>query len=151
MKKMIIFVLSIMMVLTMFGCEKNQEIESDIVSFYYSTSGMNGFTKYDVSINDDKIIFSYESRCVSCNEHNEINKEISDSYLKELSKIVNDYNIYEWDGFDKDEEGLMDGSSFNFEITFKDGKSIKARGYGKSPDNYRKAIDAIVELFSPLI
>ncbi len=151
MKKIIIFVLSIMMVLTMFGCEKNQEIESDIVSFYYSTSGMNGFTKYDVSINDDKIIFSYESRCVSCNEHNEINKEISDSYLKELSKIVNDYNIYEWDGFDKDEEGLMDGSSFNFEITFKDGKSIKARGYGKSPDNYRKAIDAIVELFSPLI
>jgi uncharacterized lipoprotein NlpE involved in copper resistance len=151
MKKIIIFVLTIMIALTMLGCENNQEIESDIVSFYYSTSGMNGFTKYNVSVNDDKTIFSYESRCVNCNEHKEINEEISDSYLKELSKLVNDYNIYEWDGFDKNEEGLMDGGSFKLEIAFKDGKSIKARGYGKSPDNYREAINAIIELFSPLI
>ena len=145
----IILILVIVLILFIIGYRKNEAIKNDIVTFSYETSGSTGYSKYNISENGKKIIFSYESDIFG---RKDINKEIDKYYLEKLLKIVNDYNIYEWDGFDESIEGeFMDGTSFNFEIVFKDGKTIKASGYEATPDNYKEAINAIAELFSPLI
>ena len=77
-----------------------------------------------------------------------INQEISDDKLEELSRIINDNKIYEWNGFGKSEDGILDGYTFELEIKYKDGKEVKAHGYEKYPGNYSEAHKSLENYFA---
>jgi hypothetical protein len=77
-----------------------------------------------------------------------INREISDDKLEELSRIINDNKIYEWNGFNKSKDGILDGYDFKLEIKYKDGKEIKAYGYEEYPDNYSEAHKSLEKYFA---
>ena len=69
----------------------------------------------------------------------DLNKEISDDKLEELSRIIDDNKIYEWDGFNEDNDGILDGYSFGLKVEYADGRKIAAEGYEKYPNNYKQA------------
>ena len=77
-----------------------------------------------------------------------LSKEISDDKLEELSRIINDNKIYEWNGFSGSEDGILDGYDFELEIKYKDGKEVKAHGYEEYPNNYSEAHKSLEKYFA---
>ena len=135
-------VILIILLLVITGCGKANKIESDINSFtYYYGSYNAGYYKYTISVEENKVMFSVQGHNgVNLN----INKEIDSSYLNELSKIIDENKIYEWDGFHKREDDVMDGYSFELNIGYKNGETIDASGYMKYPDNYDNCHKALL-------
>ena len=110
-----IFIFSILFVVVLFaisGCKKKVQIESDIISFEYNYGSYNGgYYDYKISVNDDIASFAAKG---SNGVNLDIDKEIDMSYLVSLSNIINDNKIYEWNGFNKHDNLVMDGYSFEF-------------------------------------
>lgn len=78
-------------------------------------------------------------------------KEIDKSYLEELAKIINDNEIYKWNGFDKSDKNILDGSSFTLEVNYSNGKTLKAHGYMKYPKNYNEGHKVLSDFLEQII
>ena len=144
MKKIFIFGLLVISVFLITGCNKSNEIKSDIVSFkYYYGSGEGSIYEYTLSLKEDKVVFTAKG-------YNDVNlnieKEIDKSYLKELANIINENKIYEWNGFNKHNKDVLDGYGFYLEVNYENGEVIKANGYMEYPKNYDKS-DKVLTAF----
>ena len=62
---------------------------------------------------------------------------------QELATILR--GLAAWDGFDGNARNVLDAPGFTFSVEFADGKTIKARGYGKSPRGYREGREALLD------
>ena len=136
MKKIFIFGLLVISVFLITGCNKSNEIKSDIVSFKYYYGGYHGgYYKYNISKVEDDIIFTAKgSNGIKLDGIKlDIDKKIDKSYLKELSKIINENKIYEWNGFNKHNKDVQDGYGFSIEVNYENGEVIKANGYMEYP------------------
>lgn len=69
------------------------------------------------------------------------------SFMDEITEICKKYDIGKWNGFDKSDTGVMDGSSFHLLAMMDNGKEISASGYEVYPDNYSDFSGAIASLF----
>ncbi len=78
----------------------------------------------------------------------EILRELDDAYAQELSRIVIDYDLEDWDGFRGSDPRVLDGEGFTLQLTFADGRTVYASGENKFPDRYHSASNAIEELFT---
>lgn len=74
-----------------------------------------------------------------------VSREINDQELSGLAQIVDDYGVDKWNGFNQSDNDIMDGYSFELEITYANGKEIKAEGYNKYPDGYDAAHEKLKE------
>lgn len=152
MKKILLNILIIIMALTITGCGKKSviksEIKSEINSFSYNYGSYNGgYYNYSITTNDNKVTLIAEGyNGVELN----INKEIDNVYLEQLSKIINNNKIYEWDGFDKRDNSILDGYSFELIINYKDGSVIEASGYMKYPKNYDTGHKALTDFLNSI-
>ena len=72
-------------------------------------------------------------------------KALSPAEEEELAKILR--GLSAWDGFDGNARDVLDAPGFSLSVEFADGKQIKARGYGKSPQGYREGRDQILDFF----
>ena len=137
MKKIFIFGLLVISVFLITGCNKSNEIKSDIVSFTYNYGSYHGgYYKYNISKVEDDIIFTAKG---SNGIKLDIDKKIDKSYLKELANIINENKIYEWNGFNKHNKDVLDGYGFYLEVNYENGEVIKANGYMEYPKNYDKS------------
>ncbi len=120
----------------------------DIIAFDWSHSGMSSFDIYDYCITreDNKIIATVSIGIGSIDETVKTDEE----KFAELTEIINTYNIHSWNGFDKTNKMVMDGSSFSLYIKFADGSIIKAHGSNEFPDSYREVSRRIDDLFRTL-
>ena len=133
---------------------KNNEVEpanpdaptAKIESFHYNYDSYHGgYHYYTIEEEDGKMMINgVGGNGVELS----INQEISDDKLEELSRIINDNKIYEWNGFGKSEDGILDGYTFELEIKYKDGKEVKAHGYEEYPDNYSEAHKSLEKYFA---
>ena len=114
--------------------DRNGGIES--LSYSYG-SGMGGYVEYTLKKQDNLAFYTY--KCMGCLEEKDIKKTVDGSYLDKIADIVKKYDMGKWDGFNKSEDGVMDGSGFTLKIEFDDEKGIEAHGYMKYPSNYREA------------
>ena len=71
---------------------------------------------------------------------------ISDEKVKELIKLFNQYEVWEWNGFEEHHPEVMDGSSFYFSLTVQDDKKLEARGYMMYPENYGEVIQEMIRI-----
>jgi len=127
----------------------NNAINSKIVEFSYSYgSYFGGYNEYNVYTTDEGIVHIDANGLNGSDLH--IDKDVDESVLNEIDKIVNEYKIYNWDGFDKSDEDVLDGDSFEFKVSYENGKTIFAHGYMKYPDNYKEASDALINYFNSL-
>ena len=57
---------------------------------------------------------------------------------QEFLALVNACNISRWDGFDKNDPLVLDGSSWSFTATVNGGETISASGSNAYPKGYRE-------------
>lgn len=124
-------------------------IDSNIIEFSYEHgSYFGGYNEYHLYYTEEGIAH-IEAIGYNGSELN-IDKDIDESVFGEIEKIVNEQEIYKWDGFDESDNDILDGSSFSLKIMYKDGQSVNAHGYMKYPDNYRVASDALTDYLNTL-
>ena len=76
---------------------------------------------------------------------------IEDDVLDQLGELMGTYHVDRWDGFDKNNKHVMDGSSFTLSVTLADGSTISAHGSNAFPDRYQAAKDEITDVFAAFI
>ena len=146
MKKILISMLFIM-IIVITGCGKTKGIDSEITSFSYNYGGFNdGYYNYNMTLSKEEVIYiATGSNGVNLS----INKTINKAVLVDLAKLINDNNIYEWNGFNK-EDNVSDGYSFELKVYYKNGEVIIANGYNKYPDNYDASHKALTNFLSSI-
>lgn len=118
-----------------------------ITSFCYSHSGSSTSEMYSYEIEDDKesggTVVNYEFN----NGFETYTLPADGELMQQLFAVVDDHNLRNWNGFDKSNSLVMDGSGFYLRIDFSDGTQIMGRGSNSFPDGYGEAVDAIDVLF----
>lgn len=76
---------------------------------------------------------------------------VDEAWVATLNDFIVQYDMMNWDGFSGSAPGLLDGTSFGFELTLADGTAVHAGGYGDFPDGYREASEAIDVHFMQLL
>ena len=128
------------------GCAK--EINSDITSFSYNLDyGLGGYCSYNIDIIEEKVI--YKKECIGTTTA-DLEKEIDKSYLAELKDLINENGIYKWDGFDKNNNNVMDGSGFTLAVHYANDESISAHGYMRFPSNYSEVKGKLLDFLDKL-
>jgi len=123
---------------------------TSIVRLNYSYSqgyAMNAYVRYELECKD-KCVLKYKPLYVPEEDYKKV--EVDEEIIKELEAILNKYEVYKWDGFDKTNKNVLDGDDFHFSLSLKDGTSISASGYMSWPKNYREASGEIISLFNKL-
>ena len=117
-------------------------------NFTYNYGSYNGgYYEYNIKNKNKKNIFTAKGyNGVNLN----INKEIDEYYLEQLSKIIKETNIESWNGFNKKDNKILDGYSFNLKVEYKNGKTINASGYMKYPKNYKNTHKKIVKFLKSI-
>lgn len=147
MKKYIIFgigLLIVIVILVLANSSIFSEKPNKITNFYYSISG--GMDP------DSYIVYQFKDGYVSFergyNLGKKINVKANEKFEEELINVLNKYNIVSWNGFNKSDKYILDGSGFSLNVDYNDHKSIKASGYMKYPRNYREFNNEISELYN---
>ena len=65
----------------------------------------------------------------------------------QVTDILRAHDALSWNGFEKSNPLVMDGSSFILSITFDDGTTISARGTNSYPKGLSAAMREIEDLF----
>ena len=123
----------------------------DINSLYFTYSvgyAANAYYRYELECNG-KCMIKIKPNGIPEEETKEY--EVSDELMIKLTDMLNNYEVYKWDGFDKSAKDVLDGDSFRFSIEKKDGTSIHASGYMMWPTNYRNVREEFKNIFNDLI
>lgn len=76
--------------------------------------------------------------------------KINNDQVNALYNILKKYHVEKWNGFNKENNHILDGSSFRFDLVTKDNKKISASGYMKYPKNYEKVIKELGTIFDQI-
>ena len=76
---------------------------------------------------------------------------IDEPILEQLGEIAGKYHLDQWDGFDKSNNRVSDGSRFSLSVELADGSMISASGSNAFPEGYSDAETEICALFEDLI
>lgn len=123
----------------------------DINSLYFTYSvgyAANAYYRYELECSD-KCMIKIKPNGIPEEETKEY--EVSDKLMNELVDMLNENEVYKWDGFDKTAKDVLDGDSFSFKIKMKDETTIHASGYMMWPTNYRNVKEEFKNIFSNLI
>ena len=148
MKKIFLVLIAIMFVAV--GCgTTGKRNDSEIIIFSYNYGDYSsGYYDFSVNLIDDKVYFS--DKGMNGVELNITNYELDKYTLSDIAKIINDNEIYKWNGFDKSDNDIFDGYSFSLRVTYVDGGEIKAHGYMKYPSNYDEAHEKLANYLESL-
>ena len=64
-----------------------------------------------------------------------------------LERVVEDYDLARWDGFDESEPNVLDGEGFTLRVEFADGGKVYASGENHFPRGYWQAVSELTEVF----
>ena len=119
-----------------------------ITSFRYEYgSYFGGYYDYQIENDDGKNILTASG---ANGVKLDIQTELSKKELQELSRIINENNIQEWNNFDGKNNDIMDGYSFHLKVSYKDGTTINADGYESYPNNYKAGHKALETFLSSI-
>ena len=126
-----------------------RKYNSDVV--YYHSGNSNGYSQMrsyvELTVRDGKALVRYPESSDMFSE-TVIEKEVSLQIVSEMNDLLKKYRIYRWDGYQKSNPYVMDGSSWNLNIRLANGQTITASGYMMYPDNYREFINEQAALFA---
>ena len=150
-KRIIIIILVLLIIIVIGGylCMKKEKVEITNIKYfeYYHSAGMmmNSDKRYIL----EKVKDSYKITVKKVNEPPEsaITKKVTKNFANDLESILKKYNVEKWDGFNKSDPNVLDGSSFSITINMMDGNHISAHGYMMYPKDYGKVVKEIKELF----
>ena len=115
--------------------------ERAISTFFLSRSGEINYDSYRITRERDGYDVS-----VNDGEAQSIDRETADA----LMRIIDEYDVARWDGFDQSREHVLDGEGFWLEVTLTDGTRITAQGENAFPENYFPAMGRMQEVLDAL-
>lgn len=71
---------------------------------------------------------------------------VDNTFKEKLEKIIKEYDVLSWDGFNSSDDLALDGDSFTLTVV-NNGKTIKAHGYMRYPKYYSIFENRIIDLF----
>ncbi len=149
MKKNMLFIMILFVSIIVVGCGKKEtKYEKHLISFSYSYGNVeNGLSDYSITLNEEnKAIYIVSS---STNEIPYTEKEVDKENFGKINKIINDYDVLDWDGFNKiDNED--DEICFSIQIGYDDGSNYNASGCGKYPKNFEEAHKALINILNQI-
>ena len=107
-------------------------------------STLDLYRNADIYYPSYKIWMDTDGYVLSVDEEEEY--PVSGETMDALMQVVETYGLDQWDGFDEEETGVLDGEGFWLEIRFSDGTSIEAHGDNAFPEHYFEAMGSIQEL-----
>lgn len=110
-------------------------------SFSHSGSSTGEIYSFDVHREGDRLLIDLDLYCVYQNA----DIELSARECEALEKLVDDYELIKWDGFDGRDDYVLDGSSFSLAIKLRDGTGAQAQGNNSFPEGYAQAETAVNE------
>lgn len=69
----------------------------------------------------------------------------------ELVRLMDELNLWKWNGFDRADRRVEDGEGFSLNVRFADGTKISASGDNAFPEGYADAEEAIRRIFIELL
>ncbi len=151
--------------LTLFGCGKRGDLvgsdgvgkgapgnESGVASLTFSVSESPRGDRYICTLREteDGAVFLYTSLLFTKDEEKSFPAD--GAVLSELTDLYRSLRIAEWDGFDKSDRSVLDGTDFTLSITFRDGKTLHAAGSNAFPQNFaafRREMEEIARRYFP--
>ena len=130
--------------------EKKEVIES-IKSLYYSYSvgyTANAHYRYEITC-EDKCTVMIKPNGYS--EEEAKTYELDSKSIDDILNVLNKYEVSKWNGFQKYDQNVLDGDDFDFSLTTKDDKYIRATGYMMWPEHYREVKNELKEIFDNYI
>jgi len=125
-----------------------KEIESIKTLNMRSNSGFaNFYTFYSIECNNKCFVRVINTHPNTAGNYS---VEISEKDVNKIVKVLQKYNVKSWDGFDKSDKYVLDGSSYSFDLTTKEGLKVSAKGYMKYPDGYHEVISEIEKIISDI-
>ena len=131
--------------------QERKTFEGDITRLYFSEGDGGRSYGYHYTLKkqkDEKILLQYEQ---SFPEEETKEKELTEAQLQELTKKVNTSEVLSWDGFNKDNTNVLDGSSRSLDITYENGDEMRAHGYERYPRNFYEQKSIIVSALLSLL
>ena len=117
--------------------------------FSYTSGYMaNSDTSYELDCKD-KCTLIYKEYGVPYEKAKKYN--VDSNILVEIEDLLNKYNVYKWDGFHGNDKNVLDGDSFGFYVTMKNGDGIDASGYMSWPKNYGELKSGLESIFKKVI
>ena len=71
---------------------------------------------------------------------------VTEDDVNALYGVFTAYGVEDWDGFDGENPGVLDGEGFSLEVLLNDGTYVYARGSNAFPENYRIVMDEWTEI-----
>ncbi|MEE0265868.1 MAG: hypothetical protein UD936_09610 [Acutalibacteraceae bacterium] len=75
---------------------------------------------------------------------------VDEAFVEKLTKLLADNNVQKWNGFNKSDSRVCDGSSFTLKIKIQNEDAVEAHGYMKWPKNYHEVKKEIEAMFMEL-
>ncbi len=118
--------------------------ESGIIEFRYRFRGSIGGNSYKYEIKNGKLGMDFMEK----SDYGELSGEIPEGFTEELEKLCGACRVERWNGFDKTDTRVLDGSGFSLWIKYADGKTVDADGSNSFPAGYRDFKEKLDGLFS---
>jgi len=124
-----------------------------ILRFYMSGSnGSEMYSGYHYSLKMNKDgSYTAEYKPSGVPDEQALTKQVDYDFAESLSQLMRDMKINRWNGFDKHNKMVMDGTGFSLDVRFTNGKEIRAHGYMKWPAGYSEFSGAVAGRFERLL
>lgn len=116
--------------------------------FYTMGYAFNSDIRYEYEYKDDEYHVYVKPYGISDEDKKEI--VVSSDFIKRIEDVLNKYEVYKWDGFNKSDNNVLDGDSFSIYIDMGE-KDISASGYMMYPEHYREVREELDNIFNELI
>lgn len=153
MEKAFVLMLCLLLAFSLAGCTQSpaepldEPIPLSYFSFSHSGSSTDAIYSYSAEKAEDGTKLSIELNA----GNSVVEVTVEEDVLSSLGEIAAKYRLDMWDGFDKVNSSVSDGSGFNLSMTTADGQSVYAHGSNAFPDGYSDAKAEINALFDRLV
>ena len=147
----IVIVIIILLIFTVFKlfCKEKVSISSLKSLEYTSSDGrsISNYANYKVICDNECFL---ETKPYGLYDDDVIRVKVDDDTISKIISILQEYHVEEWDGFDKVDRHVLDGTTFSFYLTTKENQKISAHGYMKYPKNYSQVIEKLEDIFTKI-
>ena len=125
--------------------------DSHIRSFRYSYDGTIGANSFSYEIICDSTGNTLSVEMMEHADYGTMKTAVSDEFMENLRLLCYKHNVMRWDGYDKFNKYVCDGSGFSLSVGYEDGSRMSAHGMNMVPDGYRNFENEMAALFAPVV
>ena len=125
--------------------DKAERNTSGIAAFSYRYNGSIGGNSFRYELKDGRLSMDFMEH----RDYGELSEDIPEGFAEKLEALCDSCRIRRWNGFDKVDRRVLDGSGFSLSIKYADGKTLSAHGSNSFPNGYRDFRTSLEELFAP--